>query len=249
MDENMNPAEINEAAEEKAVETIEKVEEAVSETVEDVGEVAEAAAENEASDPEAVAEDETNDSEKADEPEKKSGVASVFDIVEMFAACAAVILMLFTFAARLTVVDGPSMNKTLTNGDYMVVNSLCYTPKRGDIVVVQDQTARGYNKPLIKRLIAVGGDTVDIDFSTWTVTVNGEVLDESEYLYIDPSAVFTSDYKFPITIEEGKVFVMGDNRHHSADSRLSVIGQIDERCLVGHAFLRLLPFNNITLFN
>lgn len=181
--------------------------------------------------------------------EKKGAVANIFEIVEMFAACAAVILLVFTFVVRLTVVDGPSMNKTLTNGDYVVVESLGYTPKRGDIVVVQDPTANGYTKPLIKRLIAVGGDTVDIDFSTWTVTVNGEVLDESAYVYIDPSAVFTSDYKFPVTIEEGKVFVMGDNRHHSADSRLSTIGQIDERCVVGHAFMRILPFDSIKVFD
>jgi len=179
----------------------------------------------------------------------KSFASSVFDIIEMVAACAAVILLLFTFISRLTIVDGPSMNNTLKNGDYVIVNSLGYIPTKGDIVVLQDPTANGYTKPLIKRLIATAGDTVDIDFSTWTVTVNGEVLDESEYLYLAEDAVFTSDYHFPITVEEGKVFVMGDNRHHSADSRLSAIGQIDERCIVGHAVMRVLPFSNFTIFD
>lgn len=117
--------------------------------------------------------------------ETVKSVSSLFDIVEMLAICAAVILLLFTYCARLTVVDGPSMNNTLTNGDYLIVQSIGYTPKRGDIIVVQDPTATGYEKPLVKRLIAVGGDTVDIDFTTWTVTVNGEVIDESEYLYLD----------------------------------------------------------------
>ena len=181
--------------------------------------------------------------------ETVKSVSSLFDIVEMLAICAAVILLLFTYCARLTVVDGPSMNNTLTNGDYLIVQSIGYTPKRGDIIVVQDPTATGYEKPLVKRLIAVGGDTVDINFTTWTVTVNGEVIDESEYLYLDPNARFTSNYSFPITIEEGKIFVMGDNRNHSADSRLMQIGQIDERCIVGHAVMRILPFNSIRIFD
>lgn len=190
-----------------------------------------------------------NESETNSEKPKSGVISNIYDILEMFAACAAAILIAFTFIARLTVVDGPSMNKTLTDGDYVIVSSLGYKPERGDIVVVQDPTARGYTKPLIKRLIAVGGDTVDIDFSTWTVTVNGEVLDESEYLYLADDAVFTSNYKFPITVEEGNIFVMGDNRNHSADSRLSAIGQIDERCLVGRAVLRILPFNSIRIFD
>ena len=81
----------------------------------------------------------------------------------MFSICAAVILLLFTFAVRLTVVDGPSMQNTLVAGDYLLVQELGYKYERGDIIVVQDPSAFGYTKPLVKRLIAVGGDTVDID--------------------------------------------------------------------------------------
>ena len=201
----------------------------------------------------------------ATEPEspkdKKSAVASVFDIVEMFSICAAVILLLFTFAVRLTVVDGPSMQNTLVAGDYLLVQELGYKYERGDIIVVQDPSATGYTKPLVKRLIAVGGDTVDIDDHVeldpqtgekkyvFTVKVNGEVIDESAYVHLDEeNYARISTYSFPITIEEGKIFVLGDNRYHSADSRVGVIGQIDERCIVGHAVMRVLPFNRIKVF-
>lgn len=176
-------------------------------------------------------------------------VSSFFDIVEMIAVCATTILLIFSFCFRLTVVDGPSMNNTLQNGDYLIVQSVAYKPERGDIVVIQDPTATGYTKPLVKRIIAMGGDTVDIDFSTWTVTVNGEVIDESEYLYLAKDTTLTSNYDFPITIEEGNIFVMGDNRNHSADSRIKTIGQIDERCIVGGAIMRILPVGQFRFFN
>lgn len=178
----------------------------------------------------------------------KTAVA-VFDIVEMLAVCSTIILLIFSFFFRLTVVDGPSMKNTLQDGDYLIVQSIGYTPKRGDIVVIQDPTATGYTKPLVKRVIAIGGDTVDIDFSTWTVTVNGEVIDESEYIHLATDATLTASYDFPITVEEDSVFVMGDNRNHSADSRVSNIGTIDERCVVGGAIMRILPFDQFCIFD
>lgn len=175
-------------------------------------------------------------------------IASVYDVAEMFAICATVVLLIFTFVARLTVVEGTSMVQTLHEGEFMLVRSLAYKPQRGDIVVVDDPTAGPYAHPLIKRVIALGGDTLDIDFETWTVTVNGEVVDESEYLYLDPTRRLTAEYEFPIKIKEGHVFVMGDNRHNSADSRIRVIGQIDERCVVGKAAFRVLPFSKMKYF-
>lgn len=179
---------------------------------------------------------------------KGSFIASVYDVAEMFAICATVVLLIFTFIARLTVVEGTSMVQTLHEGEFMLVRSLGYKPERGDIVVIDDPTAGPYAHPLIKRVIALGGDTLDIDFETWTVTVNGEVIDESEYLYLDPTRILTAEYEFPITIKEGHVFVMGDNRHNSADSRIRVIGQIDERCVVGKAAIRVLPFSKLKYF-
>ena len=179
----------------------------------------------------------------------KNLAASIFDIAEMFAICAAVVLVIFAFVARLTVVDGPSMETTLFNKEFILIRSIGYEPKRGDIVVVDDPSvAENYRHPLIKRVIAVGGDVVDIDFKTWEVKVNGEVIDESKYIHLDSGSVVTSSLTYPLKIEEGKVFVMGDNRNHSADSRDSGIGQIDERCVVGKATARLLPLNKFTVF-
>ena len=131
----------------------------------------------------------------------------------MFAICTAVILLLFTYVARLTVVDGESMMDTLNSSDYLIVQELGYTPTRGDIVVLQKMDAGYYQKPLIKRVIAVGGDTVDIDFETWTVYVNGEALDEPYCNLEGPT--LTSTTELPLTVEEGKIFVMRDHRNHS----------------------------------
>lgn len=171
----------------------------------------------------------------------KKFTASLFDIFEMFAICTAVILLLFSYVARLTVVEGGSMEDTLHEGDYMIVQDIGYTPTRGDIVVIHKINAPNYPNPIIKRVIAVGGDTVDIDFDTWTVYVNGEAIDEP-YVNLE-GYTYPSAMTFPLTVEEGKIFVMGDHRNHSSDSRVPEIGQVDERCVVGRAFLRVLPLD------
>ena len=164
--------------------------------------------------------------------------ASVFDILEMFAICTAVILLLFSYVARFTVVEGGSMEDTLFQNDYMIVQDIGYTPTRGDIVVIQNIDA-GISNPIIQRVIAVGGDTVDIDASTWTVYVNGKALDEP-YVNLEPGSRPADHH---LTVEEGKIFVLGDHRNHSSDSRSPLLGQVDERCVVGRAILRVLPIN------
>lgn len=171
----------------------------------------------------------------------KSTVSSIFDVIEMFAICTAVILLLFSYVARLTVVEGESMESTLFDNDYLVVHNVAYTPTRGDIVVIHKISAPTYHNPIIKRVIATAGDTVDIDFDTWTVYVNGEAIDEP-YANLEPGRVY-SELAFPLTVEEGTVFVLGDHRNYSADSRVAQLGLIDERCIVGRAVLRLLPFD------
>lgn len=172
---------------------------------------------------------------------------SVFDLVEMFAAVTISIILCFAFIFRLNIVDGESMEDTLHTGEYLIVSDLLYTPTRGDIVVIHDMTAGSFTNPLVKRVIAVGGDVVDIDFSTWTLTVNGEVVDESDYRVLKGNA--PQNYcTFPLTVEEGHVFVMGDNRNNSSDSRNAQIGQIDERCVVGKVYARVFPFNEIKFF-
>lgn len=172
----------------------------------------------------------------------------IFDFIEMLALVTVSIILCFSFVFRLNIVDGPSMEETLHSGEYLFVSDLFYTPKMGDIVVVHDMTAGNYAEPIVKRVIAVGGQTVDIDFSTWTLTVDGKEVDESSYRNITSDRLFTSNYEFPVTVEEGHVFVMGDNRNHSADSRISEIGQIDERCIVGRVYFRIFPISKFKVF-
>lgn len=182
-----------------------------------------------------------------EEKEKTTLLGSIFELVEMVGITAAVVMLVFAFVVRLNVVDGNSMLNTLHNGEYLVVSDLCYTPEPGDIVIVHKLDAFPYTDPIVKRVIAVGGQTVDIDFSTWTLTVDGEVVDES-YRYVDDGMLLTAEYPFPITVPENEIFVMGDNRNHSADSRQIEIQTIDERCIVGRAVARIFPLSEITIF-
>lgn len=181
-------------------------------------------------------------------PDGRKAVSDLFDVIELFVFCAAVILTVFTFAARPTVVNGRSMEDTLHGGDYLIVTEFGYTPKQNDIVVVQNVSLPHYSEPLVKRVIAVAGQTIDIDFDTWTVTVDGAVLDEP-YRKLTEGRRLTSDWTYPLVIPEGYVFVMGDNRNNSADSRTAEIGPVDVRCIVGRAVMRVFPFSRLTFFD
>ena len=134
---------------------------------------------------------------------------------EALISAALVLVLIFSFFFRIIQVDGSSMVPTLVNGDKLIVWGAGYTPQRGDVVIVDSYTS--YGKPLVKRVIAKGGDTVSIDYATGTVAVNGEVLQED---YIAEPTYLGYDVTFPYTVPEGTVFVMGDNREWSKDSRL-----------------------------
>ncbi len=149
----------------------------------------------------------------------------------------AAIVLIFVFVVRIITVSGYSMEPTLLWGDRVAVQSMLYTPKRGDVVVMDGYI--NYGDPLVKRIIAVGGDTVDIDFSTGTVMLNGERLDEP---YLTSLTKLSYDVVFPVVVPEGTVFVMGDNRPNSLDSRSSEVGFIDERDIMGKVLLRIFPF-------
>ena len=200
--------------------------------------------------------------EKNDKEEKKFSdtlLRWAYELVEMLGTVTVVIMLIFAFVVRLNVVEGQSMEQTLHQNEYLVVADplFTYKPARGDIVVVHKIDAvypkdgaatEAYTDPIVKRVIATEGQTVDIDFDNWVLTVDGEIVEES-YRYLDPMYMtLRAQYDFPITVEEGKVFVMGDNRNHSADSRRLAIGQVDVRCIVGKAIMRVFPFDRITFF-
>ena len=179
---------------------------------------------------------------KKDKPTKPSW--EIFDIAEIFILCTAFIVLFFSVFIRMTVVEGDSMNDTLHDGEYLLIRDFFYTPQRGDIVVVNDLTKENigkmYTKPLVKRVIGVGGDEIEI--KDGVVKINGETIDEP---YIKEAMKPTDNIS--VKLGENEVFVMGDNRNHSGDSRL--IGPVDVRCIVGKAIIRVYPFNKITVLS
>ena len=179
---------------------------------------------------------------KAELKNKKPSFAEVlYDWVETFVTALVAVVLIFTFLFRFVAVDGASMNKTLQHRDTLVITSLGEA-KQGDIVVFQ-QLEDDYTAPLIKRVIASEGQTVDIDFKTWTVTVDGEKIDEPYVNYIAGSAMRSGIIEFPYTVEKGHVFVMGDNRNNSRDSRS--FGAIDERNIMGKVLFRITPLDKM----
>ena len=162
-----------------------------------------------------------------------------FEWYEALISAALVLVLVFSFFFRIIQVDGASMVPTLQNGDKLIVWGAGYEPQRGDVVIVDSYTA--YGKPLVKRVIAKGGDTISIDYASGIVTVNGEVLDED---YIAEPTYLGYDVGFPYTVPEGTVFVMGDNRNNSLDSRSSYVGCIDERDILGKVLVCFLPFSD-----
>lgn len=174
-------------------------------------------------------------------------LGDIYELVEMLGIVSVTIMLLFAFVFRLNIVDGHSMDMTLAHGQYLMVSDLFYEPTAGDIVIVHKINADPYDAPIVKRVIATEGQTVDIDFTTWTLKVDGKVIDEP-YRYLSNDPILTSDWEFPITVGEDQIFVMGDNRNNSADSRTQEIGLIDERCVVGKAYVRLFPMNEFEVF-
>lgn len=182
---------------------------------------------------------------KASKKGKSSFHISVYDLVSVVMSAFIIIAVVFTFVFRLVGVDGSSMTDTLQHGDWLLtVNKQSY--ECGDIVVITEPNY--FNEPLIKRVIAKGGETVDIDFTTATVYVDGKALKEP-YTREDFILPKLDDIEFPYTVPEGHIFCMGDNRNGSTDSRSNLIGSLDERYVLGKAVIRILPFGDFDIYD
>ena len=151
-------------------------------------------------------------------------------------------VVVFTFFVRLIGVDGTSMYPTLEDRSIMLVSNWSYEPEKGDIVVLRKE---GFyrDQPIVKRIIAVGGDKVGIDPVTGDVLVNGAVLDEPYIAEKINTLEKMGDMVYPQTVPEGSVFVMGDNRNYSTDSRWSQLGMVDERYILGHVLRVVYPLD------
>ncbi len=190
-------------------------------------------------------------SQMTEQTKKGNFALSILEILETIVFAIAVVILIFSFVMRLCVVEGDSMNPTLIDGERLLVTDMFYEPECGDIIVFH-QTGAHYNEPIVKRVIATGGETVDIDFDTWTVTVTDK--DGVCRVLSEPYAQFvghplTSNQTYPLYVPEGYVFVMGDNRFNSADSRLTTIGLVDERRILGKAVLRVAPLDKFGIID
>lgn len=177
--------------------------------------------------------------------DKKSFNLMVYDMLSIVMTSFIIIAFVFVFAFRLVGVVGSSMTNTLQENDWLITMQKD-SYERGDIVVITQPNY--FNEPLIKRVIATGGETVDIDFARGIVYVDGVPLDEpyKKEQFIIPKY---DDITFPYTVPEGKLFCMGDNRNGSTDSRSNLIGPLDERYVLGKAVIRVLPFNDFDIYD
>lgn len=181
-----------------------------------------------------------NEQDKREE-EKDGGEKNgreAYEWVQALVCSVLAVVVIFTFVIRLIGVDGHSMVPTLQDGDrLLVLNSMLYNDyKYGDIVVLRKESFLA--EPIVKRVIATEGQTVDIDFANGIVYVDGVALEED---YINDLTYTDEGTEFPLTVPEGSIFVMGDNRNRSDDSRNSALGTVDTRYVIGQAVFLLFP--------
>ena len=180
-----------------------------------------------------------NDKQELDEEEVESRPGrDLYEWMQALVCSVLVVVLLFTFVVRLIGVDGHSMVPTLQDGDrLLVLNAMLDNDyEYGDIVVLRKDTF--LEEPIVKRVIATEGQTVDIDFTAGAVYVDGQLLEED---YIRQPTYLEEGLEFPVTVPEGCVFVMGDNRNDSDDSRDPELGPVDTRQILGRAVFLLFP--------
>ena len=173
-----------------------------------------------------------------DASQKKEDGRDLYEWTQALVCSVLAVVLLFTFVVRLIGVDGHSMVPTLQDGDrLLVLNALWDSDYAyGDIVVLRKESFM--EEPIVKRVIATEGQTVDIDFASGSVYVDGELLEED---YINEPTYVEEGTEFPLAVPEGSIFVMGDNRNHSSDSRSSDLGTVDTRYVIGKAVFLLFP--------
>lgn len=178
--------------------------------------------------------------------EKEEKGTELFYMLQSLVVAVSAMILLFTFVVRVNQVKGHSMDNTLQPQELLLVWHLGYTPKAGDIVIVNRPNVDILEgEAIVKRVIAVGGQTVDIDYGVGIVYVDGVPLDEpyiKETMYL-PGSPYMQQTHFDIP--EGSVFVMGDNRNNSTDSRNEAVGPVEERFILGHAVLGLWPLSKL----
>ena len=201
--------------------------------------------------------EETEGSGDKNKKEKRTVSREIFDWVEVLVLSLSFVLLMFSYFARQAMVDGGSMQQTFHDGERIIISDLFYTPKQGDVIVFQVPNSLLTKEPIIKRVIATGGQTVYIDFDNWLVYVYDDSsltveevvatvkpLDEPyiEAMRENAKMDYSTDLQYPYTVEEGKLFCMGDNRNGSTDSRSRLLKTVDERYILGKVIFRIYPF-------
>lgn len=172
-------------------------------------------------------------------PDPYASTKELYDWILCLLFALVVCVLLFAFAFHVIDVVGSSMVPTLHNGDKMLVSGLLYKPKAGDVIVFK-KAEYDPNRALVKRVIATEGQEINMDFTNGIVYIDGEPIAES---YINELTFNKLDFIGPKTVPEGCVFVMGDNRNASVDSRKSEIGMLDTRLIIGRAYFVIYPLS------
>ncbi len=161
---------------------------------------------------------------------------SLYDWLQCIVSAVVAGILIFVFIGRIDGINGPSMMQTLQSGDTVVLSNLFFTPKYGDIIFIKTEIFG--DTPIVKRVIATAGQTVDIDFSRGVVTVDGKELQET---YVNSPTNLQENFTRPVTVPEDQVFVMGDNRNESTDSRDNRVGMINVGDILGKVYFILIP--------